>query len=157
MNPFALPILAALNIDLPNRNRGFGKEPGLILSDVLLIAGVGLLLLLVLGTAIYVWMRLRRRRRRHISGGEKVYRDSNQHEGEADEAPEAALSESDDEDDADDTSDHHEHPHHHHRSRHGKRRYKYRVRRRTHRTRNPTLSETGGLPPVKTHEPGTPG
>jgi hypothetical protein len=32
-------------------------------------------------------------------------------------------------------------------------RYKRRVRRRDHRVRNPTLSETGGLPPVRTGQP----
>jgi hypothetical protein len=155
MNPSALPFVAALVVELPKRNRGIGKVPGLILSDVLVIAGVGLGLLVLLGTGIYFWMKLRRKRRRHISGGEKVYRDSHHLENGEEEQPEEVPATEEDEDDSEE-SEESQHHHHHHRH-HDKRRYKYRVRRRTHRSRNPTLSETGGLPPVKTHEPGTPG
>ena len=38
----------------------------------------------------------------------------------------------------------------------GKRRLKLRERRRDHRPRNPTLAETGGLPPVKSDDPAHP-
>lgn len=38
----------------------------------------------------------------------------------------------------------------------GKRRTKLRERRRDHRPRNPTLAETGGLPPVKSNDPAQP-
>lgn len=37
-----------------------------------------------------------------------------------------------------------------------RRRYKRRVRRRDHRVRNPTLAETGGLPPTRTEQPSGP-
>jgi ABC-type nickel/cobalt efflux system permease component RcnA len=149
-------MMALLGVDLPKSNRSLGKVPGLLLSDVLLILGLSLGLLLVLAFAIFLWKKLRKKRRRHISGGEKVYRDS---AGQEDEEAEGEAS------DPDDDHDHHTHshgdedddepgePHHHHQS---GRRYKYRKRRRTHRSRNPTLSETGGLPPVKSQEPGKP-
>jgi ABC-type nickel/cobalt efflux system permease component RcnA len=137
-------LLTVFGVDLPKSNRSFGKLPGLLLSDVLLILGVGLALLLVLAVLVYYWMKLRRKRRRHISGGEKVYRDSSAAD------PGNADNPSDDHRDDEDSPDHH---HHHH---HSRRRYKYRVRRRTHRSRNPTLSETGGLPPLKPQEPSKP-
>jgi hypothetical protein len=35
-------------------------------------------------------------------------------------------------------------------------RYRRRVRRREHRLRNPTLAETGGLPPIRQTEPPPP-
>jgi hypothetical protein len=38
----------------------------------------------------------------------------------------------------------------------GARRRKFRKRRREHRGRNPTLAETGGLPPVRDQEPMNP-
>ena len=60
---------------------------------------------------------------------------------------------------------HHHHHHHHHHSEertpnsgaeaeseelhHGSRRRKWRRPRREHRPRNPTLAETGGLPPIR--------
>lgn len=141
-------FLAALTVDLPKHKQSFGKVPSLILSDVLVIVGVGLALLVVLAGGIYVAMRWRRKRRRHVSGGEKVYRGSH---GQARES--AALDREFDGGEAEEEEDEQEHsdsPESHQ----SRRRYKYRVRRRTHRTRNPTLSEAGGLPPVKTQEPG---
>jgi hypothetical protein len=154
MNPPPGPILGALS-DLPVSNRMF-KAPPVWLSDAFLIVGVGLALLLVLAGGIYVWMKARRRRRRHVSGGEKVYRGSRGQaevsDGEQPEELEPAVEPpAEIEHDADDDSDSDDHHHHH-----GRRRYKYRVRRRTHRSRNPTLSETGGLPPVKAQEPTKP-
>lgn len=38
----------------------------------------------------------------------------------------------------------------------GRHRRKWRRRRREHRPRNPTLSETGGLPPIRTNGPSSP-
>jgi hypothetical protein len=136
--------LAVLGLELPKSNRSMGKLPGLLLSDGLIIVGLGLGLVLLLAFGIFVWMKLRRKRRRHISGGEKVYRGAGHEEGDSEQDEPA-----DDEEGADEEA---VHTHHHH---HG-RRYKYRVRRRSHRTRNPTLSETGGLPPIKTQEPSKP-
>jgi type VI protein secretion system component VasK len=68
---------------------------------------------------------------------------------------------------------HHHHDHHHHHSRspsensdvpedeasdvNGEKRYRRkRRRRREHRPRNPTLAETGGLPPLRSERPSDP-
>jgi hypothetical protein len=151
-------LLAALGVDLPKQNRSLGKVPGFWFSDAMVVVeiGVGLLLLLALGA--YVWMKFRRRRRRHVRGGQKVFRGSHSHEdGEASDIEgHDSAEESDSEPDDDDEEEDEEEGEHHHRHHHGRRRYKYRVRRRGHRTRNPTLAETGGLPPVRTQEPGKP-
>jgi hypothetical protein len=144
----SLPLFLAVLGDLPKTNRSFGKLTELIFSDVLVIIGVGLGLLVLLAAAVYIGMRLRRRRKR-VSSGEKVYRDA-EDTGELD-SPEVEEDEEED-DDAEGEG----HSGHHGDGHHGKRRYKYRVRRRTHRSRNPTLSETGGLPPVRTEEPSKP-
>lgn len=143
MNP-SPALLGAVVTELPKHNRSFGKLPGLLLSDVLIIVGIGLGLLIVLSLGIYLWMKSRRRRRRHLTGGEKVYRDTHSQPEESVGVPEpqpALRPEAD--------PDHTREEEHH-----SRRRYKYRVRRRTHRSRNPTLSETGGLPPVRSQEPG---
>jgi hypothetical protein len=50
------------------------------------------------------------------------------------------------------TYDEDEEEHHHH----GRRRRRRRRHRRDHRLRNPTLAETGGLPPPKPPEPSNP-
>lgn len=146
MNPSSALFGAALT-ELPKPNRSFGKLPSLLFSDGLVIIGVGLGLLLVLASGVYLFMRGRRKRRRHITGGQKVYRkphsDLSQNESDAEEHDSAEDADSGQEDN--DTEEGH-----------SKRRYKYRVRRRSHRSRNPTLSETGGLPPAKTQGPSNP-
>jgi hypothetical protein len=88
-------------------------------------------------------MKWRQKRRRHVSGGEKVYRGARETKEETEAVQEHSHHSHDHDDDDDHASDEHE----------SRRRYKYRVRRRSHRSRNPTLSETGGLPPVKSQEP----
>jgi hypothetical protein len=139
---------AALNIDLPKQNRSFGRGSALVFSDVLLILGLGLALLVVLAGAIYLWSKFGRKRRRHVSAGDKVYRGSNRHSDDPDAGSDDEVYAGDDPEP--------EHEEDHQGDSQSRRRYKYRVRRRTHRSRNPTLSETGGLPPVKAQEPGKP-
>ena len=141
-----IPSLA-LVIDLPKQNRSWGKLPGLLLSDVILILELGFGLLLILALGMYLWKRLSRNRRRHISSGEKVFRESSG----ADNASGGPEEEEGDDEPAEEEDDNQLPSQHHNR-----RRYKYRARRRTHRSRNPTLSETGGLPPVKPQESGKP-
>ncbi len=144
-------FFGALNLELPKQNRSFGRLSSLLLSDVLLIIGVGVLLLLVLAGIVYFWMKGRGKRRRHVSGGERVYKGSHRSEA-GDESPSESSRALDrsggDSNDAVDDEDGDGHA--------SKRRYKYRVRRRSHRSRNPTLSETGGLPPAKSQESGKP-
>jgi hypothetical protein len=139
--------------DLPKQNRSFGRVSSLLLGDILLIIGVGLGILALLSLAVYLSAKYRRKRRRHVSGGEKVYRGSS---ADADESDAASVDDAEDDEpedvpgeEADGDADGERHHHQHN----GRRRYKYRVKRRTHRTRNPTLSEAGGLPPVKPPEP----
>ncbi len=149
MSGSATWLLAAISVDLPKNNKSMGKLPSLLLSDVFLILGLGLGLLLILAAIVYLWMKLRRNRRRHVSGGEKVYRGSARHESDAADDHDSGRDHSDVSEDDDEGDGDSDHSHHHH----GRRRYKYRVRRRSHRSRNPTLSEAGGLPPVKSQSP----
>ena len=145
--PFLLVALPGAEIA---RKTGYSSRvSSYLFSDALVIVGVGVGLLIILAAGVNFWMHFARKRRRHVSGGEKVYRGGHaggniEEQEEQEEEEEAA----DDDDASDSNGDHRHH--------HDRRRYKYRVRRRTHRSRNPTLSETGGLPPVKTPEPGKP-
>jgi hypothetical protein len=104
-----------------------GKITGLLLGDVLLILAAAVALLLIL----ILWAKYLRnaRPKKRRSGGEKVIRNS-------------ASSESTEQSDAEAEDE--------------RRRYKFRYKRREHRSRNPTLAETGGLPPVRTEEPPKP-
>jgi len=81
------------------------------------------LIVFVAGGAIFatlaIWLIYRRKRRKRVTGGEKVFRPNQSAAEEEAHAEEV------------------------------RRRYKRRVRRRDHRGRNPTLAETGGLPPVR--------
>lgn len=104
-----------------------GKMPALLMKDVLLIVGASLALLFLLVLwAKYLRNAKPKRRRR---GGQKVFRGAGSSE-ETEEAEEAAAED--------------------------RRRFKFRYKRRDHRSRNPTLAETGGLPPVRTEEPTKP-
>ena len=142
-----LALLGAVGSELPKHNRSFGKLPGLLFSDILLIVGLGLGLLFILASVVYLWMKWQRKRRRHVTGGERVYRGSQAREDGEDRPPgHDTSSVEEDQDEANSASQDQE----------AKRRYKYRVRRRSHRARNPTLAQAGGLPPVKPHAPGKP-
>ncbi|MBM3838489.1 MAG: hypothetical protein FJ398_11090 [Verrucomicrobia bacterium] len=103
------------------------KVPGLLLRDVVLIVVMALCLLL----ALMAWVRYlyrRRRTKKHVDDAQRVYRGNSPAEDEETE-PEAPES---------------------------RRRYKYRWKRRGHRTRNPTLAESGGLPHPRASEPTKP-
>lgn len=80
----------------------------------------------VIFAALVLWVKYTRKRRKRISGGEKVFRGGE------------VVSEPENEEGAAEI----------------RRRYKRRVRRRSHRNRNPTLAETGGLPPARSPGPG---
>lgn len=118
-----LGILADVEIQL--KTQSFSKASGLLISDVFLIVAAALTLLLLL----LLWARYFRNLKfnKPRSGGHKVYRDSAAAQEErlqAEAQAEAQAAEA-------------------------RRRYKYRYRRRDHRSRNPTLAETGGLPPER--------
>jgi type VI protein secretion system component VasK len=100
-----------------------GPTGGLILQDVLLITGVGLVLLVLLAWWAKVYVR-RRKRRRHHSQPAILQRTQ-----QGDQAAEGRR----------------------HRPRRRRRRH-----RQDHQARNPTLAETGGLPPIRPDPPARP-
>lgn len=104
-----------------------GKMPVLVLKDIVLIISAALALLLLL----LLWAKYLRnaRPRKHRTGGQKVVR---------------SVTEPENEDETEEDSPE------------VRRRYKYRYKRRDHRVRNPTLAETGGLPPARTEQPSKP-
>jgi hypothetical protein len=114
-------------VDLNFQPAGLGKATGYLLGDILLICAAAVALLLVLVLWAKYLRNLKPKKRR--SGGQKVVRDSALAEPEEDESEEAQEL---------------------------RRRYKFRYKRREHRARNPTLAETGGLPPARSQEPTKP-
>jgi hypothetical protein len=95
-------------------------------SDVVLIVGAGL----GVAALLIIWVLYTRKRRRS----------SHHHHHQRHERPSAPIQPVDSEEEEDEPEDSPSHEHRHRRRR---------VRRRDHRPRNPTLAETGGLPPVR--------
>ena len=126
----SLPVLLGQleGLNPLNPTQPLGKSGGLLLRDVLVIVATGLLLALVL----VLWARWYVKRRRH-----------HRHESRSAVAPTIEVDE-----EAGHPPRHHHH--HHHRHRHRRRR-----RHEEFRTRNPTLAETGGLPPARPDPPPT--
>jgi len=120
MTHFLLAQLDGLN---PLNPTGpVGKSTGLVFMDVLAIVATGL----VLGAVLLVWARYRARSKKH--------RPHRQRERTATAPTGIPLNEEGGDDGA---------------GRDDPRHSKRRRRRRDHRPRNPTLGETGGLPPNK--------
>lgn len=113
-------------VDIPVQAQPLGKGTGLVLSDLMLI----IVIAVALFTLLLLWAKYLRNAKGHKrrSGGQKVYRDSSDSNDESDEPEETSASAE------------------------SRRRFKYRYRRRSHRSRNPTLAETGGLPPSRTED-----
>lgn len=122
-----LPIIA--KIELQVQGQPIGKATGLLFTDILLIVGAALVLLSIL----VIWAKYLRKAKpkKHRKGGQKVYRESESATETENEAEAAAAREEEE----------------------VRKRYKYRYRRRDHRVRNPTLAETGGLPPDRPQGP----
>ena len=121
------PMLAQLEgLNPLNPTVPINKGSGMVFQDVLLIILTGLALGLVLLLFAKIYVR-RSRAGRH---------------GRRAESPAQPVTYDEDE----------EEDHHHH----GRRRRRRRRHRRDHRLRNPTLAETGGLPPPKPPEPSNP-
>lgn len=110
-----------------------GKSTGLLFKDVLVIVGTGLVLalLLILWARHYVKNRKRHHRHHHL---ERVA-----------EAPVTAAEVKKNNEEEEETGGQLD-------GRHRRRRR----HRRDHRPRNPTLAETGGLPPAKPEGPSAP-
>ena len=104
-----------------------GRTTGLLFKDVMVIIATGLILavLLILWARHYI---RNKKRRRHHSHQDRAT------------GPALTLSDVPEDDLAEEESNH-------------RRRRRKRRRRRDHRARNPTLSETGGLPPAKPEGP----
>ncbi len=117
--PFFAAALSTDKLEEVTRTPGAGRD---LLILLLVTAGVGLVLLV----AFSIWFKHRRSHRHHHRHAHRRQRVP---------APGAA-----DPADADDLSEDPETGSHHHRRRR---------RRRDHRSRNPTLAETGGLPPPR--------
>jgi len=114
-------------IENPLQGQPIGKVPGLLLGDVVLIVMTAVALL-----ALFMfWARFLRNRkvRRKTPQAQRVYQDAEQSESAEEPATEMPDS---------------------------RRRYKYRWKRRKHRRRNPSLSETGGLPSARADEAESP-
>ena len=114
------------NLQLPSGN--FGGASRLVLSDILLILGALVALTLIL----IVWARYirKQRRRRSRSSSSKPHKLVPVEQ--QDDSPEEEFESG------------------------GRRRRKSRKQRREHRGRNPTLAETGGLPPQREEKPANP-
>ncbi len=122
---FPVVIFAQLEgLNPLNPTAPVSKSSGLLLKDVLLIIGIGLVLasILVLGARFY--MRHKQQRRNH-------------HHQEHKPVPAKVANDSEHDEDNPRRS----------------RRHRRRRHRRDHRPRNPTLAETGGLPPAKPEAP----
>ena len=127
MTPFSSFLSQLDGLNPLNHATPVGKHTGLVFMNVMLILGTGLVLALIL----LLWARyhVRNRKRRHL-----------RHERKAAPAPSVPLNQGPADEEPGAEGHHHHHHHHYHRRRR---------HRRNHRPRNPTLGETGGLPPPK--------
>ena len=128
-------IVAQSAVDIIRPGQKLGTSSRLVMGDLLLIIAASLLAAAVLVSTLLV-VRNRKKRRSRGRNSHRS-RDSNRA---ADEVSDTAIHAGDDADPAGGSA---EGGH----SGHGRKRR--RKRRRNHRQRNPTLSETGGLPPSR--------
>ena len=144
----ALVFLLAVDsgMDLLQTGAGsVGKSTRMVLRDVLIILGA----LLALTLVMVLWARFWRRSSRHHGR----HRPHHHHQREKEPLEEPVSEETADaaaETDAPavEVLAGRRHRHRHHRRR---------IQRREHRPRNPTLAETGGLPPVRNPDTPSPG
>lgn len=123
-----LVLLAQLEgLNPLNPGAPVGKSTGFLFRDMMVIIVTGVVLALPLILWARYYVKTRKRRRHH------------HHFERAAETP-AAPAETDEEENGDEPG----------------RRHRRRRRRRDHRLRNPTLAETGGLPPAKPEGPSAP-
>jgi type VI protein secretion system component VasK len=126
-------LLAQLDaLNRLNPTAQVGKSTGLLFKDMLVIVGTGLVLALLLVLWARHYVKKKKRRRRHQPPHERAA---------AARVTAAELEEKDEMEEAGTQID----------GRHSRRRR----HRRDHRPRNPTLAETGGLPPDKSEGPST--
>ncbi|HRY47401.1 MAG TPA: hypothetical protein P5186_05080 [Candidatus Paceibacterota bacterium] len=138
--------MLAMEGDVVRGVGSLGKSAGMLMSDVLLIIGALLALTLFLILIIFISRSSRRSRSAHrkhrhhqihsSSMPTSKTTDSKAGQSSPEETREVEVSPEDEE--AEEATVHH---HHHRRRRH---RHKH-----EHRQRNPTLAETGGLPPLR--------
>jgi ABC-type nickel/cobalt efflux system permease component RcnA len=123
--------------DLLKPDGAFGRSTVLQLTDILLIIGAGLALAALLVLWAVYWRKAKRHKRHH-------HHHHKNHQPEAAEKRELVAEPvehtSANAEEEDEGPEERLHGHQHHRRR---------IRRREHRHRNPTLAETGGLPPMR--------
>lgn len=108
-----------------------GKSTGFVMQDMFLIVVAALAVASLLGFCVYIWSKKRHHHHHHHRGSTKRYST----------AP-AKPSATDDDEDSE--------------TEEGKPRHRRRRRKHNHRPRNPTLAETGGLPPLRQGDPTEP-
>jgi ABC-type nickel/cobalt efflux system permease component RcnA len=136
----ALSILAADgDLDFIRSTAGMEKGSGLVIRDILLILAV----VLVLAGVLVIWAKyLRGSGRSHHHHHRRKHRHSSETDtaATADTEPEVESQAAETAGSDPDEAGNHTQPYQHHRQK---------IHRREHRPRNPTLAETGGLPPVR--------
>jgi hypothetical protein len=109
-----------------------GKSTSFVMQDMFLIIAAALALAVLLGFGVYFWNKNRRHHHHHHHGSTKRYSTP----------PAKPPPEDEDEEDTEPEE--------------GKSRHRRRRRKHNHRPRNPTLAETGGLPPLRQGDPTKP-
>lgn len=136
MNLAPIQILFAQGIELSHSaSNPVAQSTWTVLSDLMLIVGAGL----GIAALLIVWVLYARKRR--LSNHHHQHRQYHQHHQHGHQERSSAPARPPEPVREEESDDSDQRQHHHHRRR--------RVRRRDHRPRNPTLAETGGLPPVR--------
>jgi hypothetical protein len=133
--PLACMVLAN-PLNPLDRAESFGHSGGLVLRDVLLILGIGLVLTIILIIWARGYVRRSRKRPRHRHHHRPSAPAASTPAGQTVDTPDAGIHPVQASSKAPDRQ-------HHHRRR--------RRRRRDHRSRNPSLAEAGGLPPRRSN------
>ncbi len=125
-------LASGADFELISGNKStFSGKPSAALSDLLVVISAVSILTLALILVVYLWWKSRRNRRRRHHHRQDAHR--------VEKKVEAHLAEDDEFDEEEESEE--QVP--------GRRKRRRRRRRRGHRPRNPTLAETGGLPPVR--------
>jgi hypothetical protein len=119
-------LIVAQGFELPHAAASpVGQSTWMSINEFFIVVGSGLAVAILLFVCVLVFKKRRADSRHHHHRHERSNRSSSTSNSEADEESKGSS-------------------HQHHRRR---------VRRRDHRPRNPTLAETGGLPPIKPNDP----
>jgi hypothetical protein len=140
MNGLFACLVLTMALNPLERGEGLRHSGGLVLRDVLLILGIGLFLAILLTFWARSYVRRSKKRSHHRHNHRSPAPIASSPNARLVDAKEPGINSTQTPADA-------HHGQHHHRRR--------RRRRRDHRSRNPSLAETGGLPPQRS-EPSPP-